>query len=234
MSEADDGRRSEDAPEGRPEATVASEDARPGAAPAEPFSDDELRRAFVRPDLAAEVALGGAERLCRNLAEARGLWWLAGLLLATSLVAAVPYGAVPPTASFWRIAALFTGSLAICFPCLHVFSQFLGFRLRLSQNLALSLVLTSVAGLFTLGFFPIVWFIAATVDAAPGSLVQPKGLSVMLLTLSLVMGMVQMGRCLVSRHGLSRQARPFPALMSVWLVLLAFITYRMALVLALL
>ena len=200
----------------------------------EPFSDAELRRALRRPDLAMEYALGGADRLCRNLADARGLWWLVALLLATSLLSAVPYGAVAPKARFWKVAALYTGSLFICFPSLHVFAQFLGFRFRLEQNLALSLVLTSVAGLFTFGFFPIIWFIDATIEAVPDSMVQPGQLSVLLLGLSLVMGMVQMGRCLVSRNGLSREARPLPLLMSFWLVLLTFITHRMATVLELL
>jgi hypothetical protein len=199
-----------------------------------PFSDDELRRALLRPDLAMECALGGRERLTRNLAEGRGMWWLAGLLMATSLLAAVPYGVVAPRARFWNIAVLYTGSLLICFPCLHVFSQFLGMRFRLAQNLVLALLITSVAGLFTFGFFPIIWFIDATTQATRDTQIVPADLSVLLLAVSLAMGMVQMGRCLVAPNGLGRKAKQFPVLMAFWLVLLVFITYRMATVLALL
>ena len=229
--EADDGQVWDEAAglprqEPTPQGTDSAEEALP-------FTEQELRRALRRPDLAMEYALGGAERLRRNLSTGRHLWWLVGLLLATSLLAAVPYGAVPPTRSFWRIAALFTGSLFICFPCLHVFSQFLGFRFRLAQNLALSLVLTSVAGLFTLGFFPIIWFIYATTESGPSTWLAVDHLSVALLTLSLGMGMVQMGRCLATRNGMVAEAKPFPALLALWLALLVFITYRMATVLEL-
>ena len=207
----------------------------------QPFSDDELRRALRRPHRVFEVVLGGRDRLTQNLAEGRGLWWLAALLLATSLLAAVPYGAVAPTAeagvsaatNFWKIVALYTGSLLICFPCLHVFAQFLGFRFRLAQNFALALVITSVAGLFTFGFFPIIWFIDATTEVGPQTFILPWQLSVVLLSVSLAMGVVQMARCLMSRNGLARGSRPFPLLMAFWLALLAFITYRMATVLVL-
>jgi hypothetical protein len=200
----------------------------------EPFSDVEIWRAFRRPDLAIEYALSGQERLTRNLSLGRGMLGLATMLIGISLLAAVPYGAVAPGGRFWSITALYTGSLFICFPSLYVFSQFLGMPFRLAQIFVLSLLISSVAGLFTFGFFPIIWFIDATMERAGASLVTPAALSVVLLTLSLAMGVVQMARCLVARNGMGREVKEFPALMAVWLVLLLFITHRMASVLALL
>ena len=83
-----------------------------------------------------EYILGGADRLARSLAEGRALWAIAAVLMAASVLATVPYGLLSPAASPWKIATLFTGSLLICFPCLYVFGQFLGFKLDLAQNLA--------------------------------------------------------------------------------------------------
>jgi len=228
------------AADGVPETAPEREQDGPSRREPEPFSDAEIRRAFLRPDLALEYALAGRERLTRNLAEGRGMWGLAALLMAISLLAAVPYGAVAPYGAlapqgrFWTITALYTGSLFICFPSLYVFSQFLGMPFRLAQIFVLSLLITSVAGLFTFGFFPIIWFIDATMDTTRGAFVTPADLSVALLVLSLAMGVVQMGQCLVAKNGMGREVKEFPALMAIWLVLFLFITQRMATVLAIL
>ena len=199
-----------------------------------PTPDAEIRKAFLRPDLAMEYALGGRERLTRNLAEGRGMWGLAAILMALSLLAALPYGAVVYGERFWSITALFTGSLLICFPSLYVFSQFLGIPFRLAQISVLSLLITSVAGIFTFGFFPIIWFIDATMDTTRDAFVTPADLSVALLGLSLAMGLVQMGQCLIAPNGMGREAKEFPVLMAIWLMFLLFITQRMATVLAIL
>jgi hypothetical protein len=201
--------------------------------PPEPFSAAELRRAFVRPHLIVEYVLGGRDRLASNLSSAQALGLLVGLLLVTSLAATIPYGVLSPARNVWKVAVLYTGSLLICFPCLHVFAQFLGFRYRVEQNLALSLVITSAAGLFTFGFFPIIWFIDFSTDADVALTVSVAGLSVWLLAVSLLMGIVQMGRCLMPRNGLAGQRRAFGWLVALWMPVLVFITYRMARVLAL-
>jgi len=94
--------------------------------PAKALSGGEIRRALVRPDLIFEYVLASRHRLRANLITGHGIWWLAAMLLSVSLVSTVPYGAISPIRSFWKVAVLFVGSVLICFPSLHVFSQFLG------------------------------------------------------------------------------------------------------------
>jgi hypothetical protein len=180
-----------------------------------------------------EYVLGGKDRLARSIRDGKGIWRLAGMLLAASLLAAIPYGLVSPRAEWWKIAVLFTGSLAICFPSLHAFGQFFGLRLDLGRNLALSLIITATAGLFTLGFFPIVWFLGYSIQPGEGTLVTPLDLSRMLLWLSLGLGLVQIGRCLGDRNTRQRQQAPLGLLFLLWTPLLIFITYRMSMLLGL-
>jgi hypothetical protein len=198
-----------------------------------PLTADELRRSVLRPDLLSAHVLDSVDRVARNLAAGEGLWMLIVVLSGASLVATVPFGALSPVASWWKVSVLFTGSLLICLPCLHVFLQFLGFRISLVGNLSLSLVITATAGLFTFGFFPIVWFIDLTTRAGDGTAVPPAALARFLLGVSLVLGIVQMIRCLASSRGgvLGRRAVLAPIVL--WLPLLVFIVWRMADVLGL-
>jgi hypothetical protein len=200
----------------------------PSVSPVTPLSGDELRRALVRPDRLAEHVLGSPDRIARNLARGEGLGPLVTLLAAASLFAAVPYGAWSPVGSPWKVAVLFTGSLALCLPCLHVFLQFLGIRGDLARNAALALLVPATAALFTLGFFPIVWFIDVTTEPGPRALVTPAGLSRFLLGVCLLMGFVQMVRCLRARRREVGDGAGLPVLVVLWLPLLVFITWRMA------
>ncbi|MDP6507161.1 MAG: hypothetical protein QF886_26275, partial [Planctomycetota bacterium] len=129
-----------------------------------------------------------------------------------------------PVGNYWKIAVLYTGSLLICFPCLQVFTQFIGYRFGLAQMLSLALVISGVAGLFSFGFIPIIWFIDFSTEAGTTAALSPRWLSTFLLAVSLVMGVIHMLRLLIG----SEQAKGFfPMLISFWLALLAFITYRM-------
>lgn len=196
--------------------------------PPEPFSARDLRRAAARPSLLVECLLGRNDRLGSTLSGGNATWTLAVLLTAVSLLSPIPYGLLAPTASAWKVAVLFAGSLGICFPCLYMFGQYLGLDLGLARSLALALIVTAVAGLFTLAFAPIIWFITFTVQVDPGSTISPRGLSVFLLAVCLLLGVVQMYRCLLGPHTLSRQFPNGPLLVTTWLALLAFITFRMA------
>ncbi|MGC4114058.1 MAG: hypothetical protein QM765_05250 [Myxococcales bacterium] len=173
--------------------------------PAPPLSAEELRAVWLKPHLLVEQILGQRERLMSNVVEQRHLMPLLLALAAASLVMAIPYGAVPPIAGFWKIAVLFTGSVLICFPSLYVFAQYLGFRLTLAQALAITLVVSATAGIFCLGFSPILGFVALTTS---GGLSATGQLSNALLATSLALGIVQLGRCLahanlqVSKGGL--------------------------------
>jgi len=193
------------------------------------FSREELTRAFVQPQLVIEYILGEYPRLSMNLAQGGHLGLVVLLLGLTSTLVTIPYAMAAPDSSFWHVAVLYTGSMLICFPSLHIFSCFLGNRFRLSQNLALGLVITSVASLFTFGFFPIIWFMEASIRAAPGSAITPASISTLLLWTALALGVVHMVRCLALRK--ASIGGNFNVFLVVWLALLVFITQRMTRVL---
>ncbi|MHC4470207.1 MAG: hypothetical protein ACYTDY_06820 [Planctomycetota bacterium] len=199
----------------------------PPAEPSEAFARDEIRGALYRPHLAAEYVLGRPDRLAGNLARVDGLPLLSLLLFLAGILFAVPFGAVPPVASFWKVSLLFTGSVVICFPSLHVFSLYLGLRLDLAQNLVLGLVISAVAGIFTFGFFPIMWFIDYTTEGASAGF-GPKQLASFFLTISLLMGVVHLVRCQRLTRGSLGRSPLFCWLLGLWTLLLLFITYRMA------
>lgn len=200
----------------------------PAPAPPEPFSVQDLRLALTRPHLVVEYILGSKDRLGSTLSGGQSIWALAAILMATGLLSTIPYSVLSPTGSLWKVAVLFTGSLLICFPCLYMFGQFLGLSLSLPRSLAMALIVTGAAGLFTFAFFPIIWFITFSVEAVPESAVSPRGLSAFLLGLSLLLGISQMYRCLRGPDVLSRRFTHASLLVAPWLMLLAFITYRMA------
>lgn len=189
------------------------------------LSRDELSRALRRPHHLLRLVLVQRERLYASVAREQHLWVLAGALLLGSLLYALPFGAVLGVARFWRVAVLLLGSLAICVPSLHVVGAFIGSRLAVAQTACLALVISAVASLFTFGFFPIMWFLGATMQE--GSAVE-GGLAVGLLTVSLGAGLAQFVR---SQRAVSllRELKPtFTLLLAGWLGLLVFITFRLA------
>jgi hypothetical protein len=214
----------------------------PAPAPV-PFSSGEVIECFL-PHKLIECVLGQKDRLMAGVVERRHLGPLILLLFAGSIVFALPFGAVPPVQCFWKVAALFAGSVAICFPSLHVFSQYLGLKLTFAQNLAVALVVSCVAAIFSFGFFPIIWFIDFSTDAAVRGDATSGVLAAVLLAASLFLGIIHMLRCLAAGHrpvdappsaaGHRQEiSGPHFALVLCWMFLLAFITYRMALVLGL-
>ena len=188
-----------------------------------PFARGELQAAFTRPQRILDVVFTDRARLVETLSQRDTALLLAALLVYASVLFALPYGAILGWRRFWNVALLFLGSLAICLPSQQVFSAYVGLRVHTRQNLALGLVITSVASLFTFGFFPILWFLDATmVDDA---LVTPRHLSIGLLILSLAAGMGHLYRCLPPLRG---RVVGYVALTLVWQVLFAFIVHRMA------
>lgn len=200
--------------------------------PATPHSEDELRRALRSPLKGMEVVLAESNRLAVGVASGRHQGLLVLLLLTTSVLFALPYGAVLDLERFWQVAALFVGSLAICFPSLQVFGNYMGFRIDVTRNLSLALFLTSAAALFSFGFFPILWFLQETMQSDGGE-VTAQHISIVFLTLSLAAGIGHLGRCLVGLEKVNGAESSW-LLMLVWQVLFVFITYRMALVLEIL
>ncbi len=183
------------------------------------------------PHRLLDLVLMQREQLHTQIARDEHLWWLVGSLAAGTLLYALPFGAVLGLAKFWRVAVLLLGSVAICVPSLHVVGAFIGSRLQLAQTLCLALVISSVAALFTFGFFPIIWFLAATMEE--GSFISAGAIALGLLCLSLAAGVTQFLR---SQHAVSllREFKPtFKVLLGGWLVLLVFITARLAMALGL-
>ena len=191
--------------------------------PAEPLAESALARIFRAPLSALEVVLVEPARLTKTISNRRDVLLLSVVLAYVTVLFSLPYGAVLDVTRFWRVSVLLVGTLAICLPSLQVFSAYIGFRIDTGQNLALGLILTSVAAMFCFGFFPILWFLKATMLA--DSTVTPQGISVLLLSFALLAGVGHLFRCFRSFDGLVEGYR---VLMLCWLVLFHFIAYRMA------
>ena len=196
-----------------------------------PFDDAELRLLLHKPSRALQVVLAERQRLAASIAAARTPWLLVLVLLGCTVLTALPYGCVLGLAAWWKIAALFGGSVLLCFPSLQVFGSYLGSRMLPVQNLALALVISAVAALFTLGFFPIVWFLDLTMRG--GDWIDGAQASVVLLAVALLAGIGQLAHCVA----LDRSLRPLPSsylMLLVWQLLVTFVTWRMARALGLL
>lgn len=197
-----------------------------------PHSLEELQRALREPHQLLRLVLVQKERLHHSIARDGHLWWLVGSLALGTLLYAIPFGAVLGPSQFWRISALLLGPIAICVPSLHVVGAFIGSRLQLSQTLALCLVIAAVASLFTFGFFPIIWFLGATMETS--SLITPGGMAVFLLCVSQLAGVVQFLRSQRAVALLREFKVTFQVLLVGWLFLHSFITFRLAITLGLL
>jgi hypothetical protein len=190
---------------------------------AAPFDASEILATALRPHRAIDLVLVHRARFTRTVTEGRHLPALAGLMLLASVLFTLPYGAVLGLHDLWRVATLYLGSVAICFPSLHVFSGYLGCRMTLGQNLVIALVISAVAGMFVLGFAPILWFVELTTTA--GSIATGT-VSVVLLSGALVAGLGHVARTLMEDPS-ARPDRSYQVLMVAWQGLLVFVAYRM-------
>lgn len=192
----------------------------------------DIVSALRRPHQCIDLILTRRLDLARTIGRGDALLLLIGLLFAVSAIFTVPYAGVLDIRQPWRIAVLFLGALTICFPSLHVTSAYLGFQLNLTQNMVLSLLITSVASLFCFSFFPILWFLSATTALEEHSFIGAEDLSNVLLGVSLLAGLAHHTRTIRTQAGLLQNG--LVALITLWQFLLLFITYRMAKVLELL
>ena len=90
------------------------------SAEALPYETIAILSVFTRPYRSFEIVLSGVDRLARTIGEGTNAILLVGVLFYTSILFALPYGAILDINRFWRISLLFAGSLAICFPSLHI------------------------------------------------------------------------------------------------------------------
>ena len=191
---------------------------------ATPFAPGELAATARRPHRLQDVVLGERRRLAATLHGVEALPALLTALLVCSLLAALPFAMVDGLDRVAHVAALFLGSVLLCYPSLQVFGAYLGVRLQPIQCLAIALVIPSAAALFTLGFAPIYWFLQFTMPAADAELNVTR---IVLLVLSLVLALSHVNRCLYS-DGRLAPLRESWALWAGWQLLVVFLTYRMA------
>jgi len=199
----------------------------PSQEPPAPHGAGDLVRVFTRPLRAVDLVLAERARLVTTAMHGSPVL-LSAVLLFTSVVFTLPYGFV--LGEPWRIAVLYVGSIAICWPSLHVFTAFLGLRCAPGQSLFLALVSTAVAALFTFGFFPVLWFLTATMPEQ--SRVTAAHVSTLLLALALFAGLAQPARCLLDAKNHELSSIP-PWLLLAWDALVLLICHRMATVLEL-
>lgn len=194
-------------------------------ADAAPFDTRELRAVALRPHRALDLVLVERARLAKTIAGGENLLLLIAILLATSVLAALPFGAVLGPHRVLRVAALNVGSVALCFPALHVWSGYLGCKNRLGQDLVLALLVSAVAGLFALSFAPIVWFVRLT--TSPGS-ISVGSVSAGLMALSVLAGVVHLARTVGEQARALSPTRGHRLVMVAWIGLLLFVVQRMA------
>ena len=188
-----------------------------------------VRTAFSHPLRAIDIALASPERVGANVVAGVALGRIAGILLLTSLLYALPYGAVLGGASWWKIVALTLGSTLICLPSLFVFSSYLGQRMRLEQILVLGLTIPAVAALFSAGFAPILAFLRFTMTNEEG-VVPWRSISNVLLSIAVLAGIAQLWRTWIA----ARVAAPsnlFAFVLIVWHAVFLHVILRMAAVL---
>lgn len=189
-----------------------------------PFEAGELRAAALRPDLMIDLLLAQWPRLSCNVQQGQHLKRLIALLLGATIISSLPYAAVLDPQALEKIALLYLGAVAICFPSLHIFSAFLGLRSGLLQDLLVALIQAAVSSLFTLGFAPVLWFLGLTMGGAEET---SSALSAFFLSASALAGLLHFFRCAYAAQGSKDQGRRF-ALLGLWQLLLIFIGVQMA------
>jgi hypothetical protein len=204
---------------------------RPEAEEPQPFSRQELRGMLRAPLRLIDLVLGERRRFAANVAQAHRLPSLLLVLAVAVVVCALPFGVVLVPTRFWRVAELLLGSLAICFPALHVFGRYVGGGLSLAQTLCISLVATATTSLFTLAFAPIVAFLRATMSSPHD--IRWSDVAFLLLFGALVAGIGQLFRLLRGDPVLRARGRSLSFVLIPWLALYLFITVRLAGVLGL-
>jgi len=191
--------------------------------PVAPHGKKELYAVFTMPYKIIDLALSEWNSLVKTISSGNNVILLTCVLLYTSIIFSLPFGAVLGIDRFWRVALLFLGSLGICFPSLQIFSAYVGCRMNTRQSLALGLVITCVAALFSFGFFPILWFLNETMEQS--SQITSRTIGVVLLAVSLLAGIGHLYRCLYRIQNLVASYR---ILIFFWHILFVFITFRMA------
>lgn len=197
----------------------------------EPYSADEVSAALRNPLRLFDLVLSTPDRLAASLESGRAGPALALAFVLAGTAFAAPYGLVLGTDSWWRIAALYMGSTAICLPSLFVFALYVGVRVGPLQILVLASTVPAVAALFTFGFAPVLAFLRLTMVAEESSITW-LDLSRVLLVLALVAGILRLWRCLIGARELDNRGTLVLVLLG-WHAVFLHVVYRMSDVLGL-
>lgn len=211
----------------------------PGPAPpkrepvedAKPLTREELSASLMRPHRMLDVVLGERYRLSANVRTGKDLRALVLTLLVCSTVFSLPFALIDGWGRVLHVAALFLGSVLLCFPSFLVFASYLGVKLHAAQSLTIALIIPAAAAVFTLGFAPIYWFLDVTMPAEGG--IGGVAVRVGLLVISLALGLSHVNRVLFADKSM-KALRDNWGLWLGWQLLLVFLSYRMALTLGLL
>lgn len=187
------------------------------------YDERDLGPSALLPHRTIDLVLVDRVRFARTVAGGSHPGRLVGILLSASALLAIPYGLVLGRDAVLRVVLLFVGSVLLCLPSLHVFSAYLGCRMSVSQNLVVALLVSSVAGMFALGFAPILWFVdITTADAS----LDVGEVSVVLLTAAIVAGLVHLNRIVMGDPEL-RPSGSYRLVMAGWQLLFVYVAYRM-------
>lgn len=197
----------------------------------EPLSDHELATTCRKPQHLLHLLFADRARLAATVGRGQGLALLALVLLVGSAVLVLPFGFALIGNGAFRLPALYTGSVLLCWPSLHIVSVYLGCRCLPTQTLVLALLVALVASLFTLGFAPILWFLDQTMRDADS--IDAHVVGVVLAAVGLLAGLGELLRMML-RSPLPATNDTTQVAWILWAALLVTITWRMARVLGLL
>lgn len=194
--------------------------------PPVPYELRDLIGALKSPSGLMQVILSDKERLAATLFSGRHTVVLASCLLVGAIVFALPFGAIHDWRRAWVVIALYLGPIVVCLPSLQVVGQYIGIKMAPSHFVAFGLSFAATAAMFSFGFFPIQWFLSATMHDE-GSIVRAADIGKVLLTISFAAGVFTMFRILecARKH---RWLTSGIGLLVAWQALLAFISLRMA------
>lgn len=212
-----------DSPAGDP---TVPQDSRPPAAPPLPYELRDLIGALRSPNGMMQVVLSDKDRLAATLFSGRHPLALLACLLVGAVVFALPFGAIHDWRRAWVVVALYLGPIVVCLPALQVVGQYVGIKLAPSHYVAFGLSFAATAAMFSFGFFPIQWFLSATMHDE-GSIIRAGDIGKLLLFVSFAAGVFTMYRILECAQRY-RWLTSGIGLLIAWQALLAFICLRMA------
>ncbi|MEA3403406.1 MAG: hypothetical protein U9R79_19345 [Armatimonadota bacterium] len=115
-------------------------------------------------------------------------------------------------------------TLALCLPCLYIFSSYLGSRLSLAQTCTIAFTATAVMSTILVGFAPVTWFFMFT---APGAYEFGILINVLVFAVSGFLGVQFLFRAAASMTPDREAESPIVRMLKWWVVLYAVVGAQM-------